>query len=182
MSARMLVASPQLMDPYFRNTVILMGPDSERGSMGWVINRRSDVVMQEVLDQLELNPTPTSTAAVYWGGPVNPGLGFLLYMGPPILGDPTQISITRGLNVSTSKQTLQNLLTLPSPPWYMLCVGYAGWTPGLVDEEISRGSWISVDYDQALLMGTPEEVRWEHAISRLGIAKEHIWMHAVIDE
>lgn len=178
----MLVASPQLLDPNFRHTIVLLTQESVDGAMGWVINRRADVTMAEVLTQLEFSSKLHPDSPVYWGGPVSPGSGFVLYSGEPILPDPTRMQLAHDLSVSCSRTTLEWIVKMETPPWFMLCLGYAGWNPGQLDAEIERGGWISFEYDSSLLFGTPEAVRWEHAIAKLGVAREQIWMHAVIDE
>lgn len=182
MSIRMLVASPQLMDPNFHHTVVLLTQDSADSAMGWVMNRRAEVTMAEVLSQLECPSKLHPSSPVYWGGPVSPGSGFILYSGEPLSPDPTRMALTDNLFISCSRSILELIVRSDTPPWFMLFLGYAGWNPGQLDAEIERGGWISFDYDSSLLFGTPEEVRWERAIAKLGVAREQIWMHAVIDE
>lgn len=178
----MLVASPQMIDPFFGRAVIMMCEHSSSGSMGLIINRPLSVTFDSVLDQLKVAHDQTLSGQVLWGGPVMPEAGFMISRGPIADPPPEVMRINENILVSSSKVMLEKAAAGDVPPPYYLCLGYAGWGAGQLDSEIQRGTWIVLDLDEEVIFSTPLDDRWDTALASLGIGTHQIWMNNPVDE
>lgn len=161
----LLVAMPQLQDPNFMRTVVLLCEHHESGSMGLVINRDTDTLASEVVD---FDPPPESDSGleVSIGGPVDPQRGWLL------LSEQVHdaVEIAPGLYLSASRDALRDAVAGHHPQRRCrFLIGYAGWGPKQLDYELAASSWLTVPIDRELLFDTPPGDVWEQAIRRLGI-------------
>lgn len=156
---------PQLQDPNFNKTVVLLCEHREEGAMGLVVNRPTDTLASQVL-QLEPGLPEESTLPVWIGGPVEQSRGWLLYREE--LGDGLQI--TPGLYLSASVDVLRRVMTGNNPSSHCrFLVGYAGWGPKQLDHELTASAWLTVPVALDLLFDTPTNDMWGEAIRRLGI-------------
>jgi putative transcriptional regulator len=158
---------PQLIDPNFARTVVLLCKHSEeQGAFGLVVNRPLVASGRVVVN---LHP-PVSTERdleVWVGGPVEQHRSWILVAGPEI-DEEVYVTIADGLYLSTSPDLLRRLLQPDPPPRARLVVGYAGWGPGQLEAELQASAWLLSDVDRELIFGTPPEEMWEKAIRRLG--------------
>jgi len=173
LSPGFLVASPALLDPNFRRSVVLLVEHRPEGSLGFVINRPGEVTLDEVVLALGLMPTEVRhpSAEVVVGGPVAPETGWVLFSGE-VPDDPGQgelVQVTDKLAVSASRELLLSLLRHDSSGRLLLALGYASWGPGQLDDEIRQGAWIAVDLDERIVFETPYDRRWAEALATLGI-------------
>jgi len=178
----LLVASPQMIDPFFGRAVILLCEHGLDGTMGLVLNRPLDIVLDTVLEQLAVPRPAPLQAPVLWGGPVMPEAGFLLYRATRPFDSETILQVTPRIFVSTSRTVLERAAQGALEDSFYLCLGYAGWGPGQLDVEIRRGTWIVLDGDEDTIFSTPLEARWDRAIGSLGISKDQIWMNNPVEE
>jgi putative transcriptional regulator len=167
-----LVAAPHLKDPNFDSTVVFMVEhDDEEGSLGLVINRESEMTLERVLVQMKL-AVPTEGIAngdhrVHYGGPVSPELGWIVHT-PDWRGQGTRL-VGDAVAVSASLEVLRAIASGEGPREFLFCLGYAGWGPGQLVEEIKTGSWFNVPFESELIFEVEVEQRWRTAIERLGI-------------
>ena len=173
LSPGFLVASPALLDPNFRRSVVLLVEHRPEGSLGFVINRPGEVTLDEVVLALGLLNTEVRhpSAEVVVGGPVAPETGWVLFTGelPADLQQGELVHVTDDLAVSASRELLLSLLRSDAPGRLLLALGYASWGPGQLDDEIRQGAWIAVDLDERIVFETPYERRWAEALATLGI-------------
>ena len=178
-----LVASPQMLDPFFSRTVVLIWTHSEEGTMGVVINRPLGLIVDTVLDQLDIEHKESFDQPVLWGGPVMPETGFLVCRGNVDEDEKVlAFHVQEDIWVSSSRTLLEKVARGDLPQPFYLCLGYAGWGPRQLDDEIERGSWIVLDFDEDILFKSPLEDRWDACIRSLGIGVDQIWMNNPIDE
>ena len=164
----LLLAMPQLPDPNFQRSVVLMIEHHGLGSFGLVVNRPTALPVVEVLTELEIGWHGSGDAVVWSGGPVEPQRGCVLYPRPPG-GDPEQaVDVVPGIALSTSPDQLRELADDP-PDHLRFLLGYAGWGPGQLEREMSEGSWLVAPATPELVFETPCERMWEAAIESLGI-------------
>ncbi len=170
----LLLAMPQLMDPNFLRSVVLMVEHNEAGSFGLVINQPSAFKASELLDSLGMVWRGDPDAVVWSGGPVSPSTGWVIHEPLDILpaagklGESATIEIAPGLALTTSPDALRVIAAAP-PPNVRLLLGYSGWAPGQLAAEMARGSWLHADCDPALVFtGTPDQM-WNGAVRSLGI-------------
>jgi putative transcriptional regulator len=174
--AGILIASPQMRDPNFERTVVLLCQHDGEGAIGLVINRDGPIPVGAVLQRLNMLSGRGGDTPTWWGGPVGPGTGFVLWRGHEDVEEGWSLG---GVMVSPSAERLRQLVEARDR--FHLCLGYAGWGPGQLDTEISSGSWIYTEVDPALVFEVPQPERYREALASLGLTPETVWM-TPIDE
>ena len=171
----LLIASPQMTDPVFGGTLVLLWHHDEDGAIGVVINRPIEQPFSEVLalDEVELGDYPNGH--VSWGGPVNLDTGTII-TSTPIEGD-EHWAVGNGLFVTRSQEALVVLLEQQAA--LLLCLGYAGWGPGQLDREIEEGGWLFADVDPKIVLDTNREQIYERALASLGLTPTTVWMQPI---
>ncbi|HEY2905315.1 MAG TPA: YqgE/AlgH family protein [Vicinamibacterales bacterium] len=164
----LLLSMPQLIDPNFSRTVVLLCTHSDEGAFGLVVNRPMVTTGRIVVN---LDP-PVSTdreLEVWIGGPVEPQRSWMLVgrdLDPN--DEPRGMRIASGLSLSTSPDLLRTILEQDAPARTRLILGYSGWDAGQLEAELQQSSWLMCDVDPDLIFTTPAEDMWEAAIRRLG--------------
>jgi putative transcriptional regulator len=155
---------PQLADPNFARTVVLLCEHSAEGAFGLVLNRPSDTTAAAAV---HLNPAPSrdSGLQLWYGGPVEPQRGWILIGDEP--AEAESVEVIEGLYLSTSPTVLRRLIET-GPARVRVLTGYAGWGAGQLDAELEASAWLTADVDLELVFDTPHENMWEAAIRRLG--------------
>ena len=165
----LLLSMPQLVDPNFSRTVVLLCTHGEDGALGLVVNRPL-VTTGRVIVKLD-PPVATDRELQLWvGGPVEPQRSWILVGEKTDEVDDAALGrqIADSLYLSTSPELLRRLLE-PSPPTLSrLIVGYSGWGPGQLEAELEASAWLMSDVDHDLIFHTPPDKMWEAAIRRLG--------------
>lgn len=162
----LLLSMPQMADPNFSKTVILLCDYTDEGAFGLVVNRRMEEpawTMVRTDPPIRVDPD----LRLWIGGPVDPQRTWVLMsdaQGP----DEEQREICPGVLLSVSRELTLQLLQSPPSLRSRVIVGYAGWAPGQLDHEIAASAWLTMDVDPALIFGTAPEQMWEVAIRRLG--------------
>jgi len=165
----LLVAMPGMPDPRFSKAVIYVCAHNAEGAMGLVINQAmDDITLPELLDQLGVPPTEFSnTISVQLGGPVEQGRGFVLHT-PEYVHESTLV-VDEKMALTGTLDILQDIAHGSGPQQSLLILGYAGWGPGQLDEEILENGWLSVAADPDLVFDGDLETKWQHAMDKLGI-------------
>jgi putative transcriptional regulator len=160
---------PGMQDPNFSRTVTYICEHSAEGSMGIVINRPMSLQLGDMLEQLDiplLHPA-AGKWPVYIGGPVQTDRGFVLHTGGGNWD--SSLPITEQVNVTTSKDILQAIAQGDGPEHHLVALGYAGWTAGQLEEEISANAWLSGPASAEIIFQLPAEQRWQAAAGLLGV-------------
>lgn len=173
----LLLSMPQLLDPNFARTVVLLCDYGPEGAFGLVLNRPTDMPAS---DMVRLDP-PVEGAndmPLWVGGPVEPQRGWILFgddaggafLAPELKGLPgIEFKFIRdGLYLSTSPSVLRQVLETTPAPRARVLAGYAGWGPGQLDDELAQSAWLMGDVDLDIVFDTPAAAMWETAIRRLG--------------
>ena len=178
-----LIAMPGLEDEMFSKSVIYMCEHSERGALGLVINKPSDINVQKLFEKVELplHRQDLTLTPVFQGGPVQTERGFVLHesLVMPQTGSPHEsiyastMTIPGGLEMTTSKDVLEALSTGYGPRKVFISLGYSSWGQGQLESEISDNSWLTVAADPAVIFDTPVEQRYARALMLLGLES---WM------
>lgn len=180
----LLLSMPQMLDPNFTRAVVLMVEHNEDGSFGLILNQQSDMSVGSLLQVLELEWKGDEEAMVWTGGPVMPTSGWVLHEPCEVVGpgapdlqtgleEGGTVDIAPGLSLSTSPAKLQAIAAEP-PGRVRFLLGYAGWGPGQLAEEMTRGSWLHADVDSELIFETPADDMWETALRSLGVDPDTI--------
>ncbi len=139
----LLIAVPQLLDPNFRRSVVLLLQQSDEGALGVVVNHETPLLLRDLCRDQSIDYSGDPKKHVRRGGPVQPENGLVLF-GPEHVdpADPEDRQVLNGLHVSASRETLHRLCKLPRGRFHCYA-GYAGWAPEQLEQEIGAGSWIT---------------------------------------
>jgi putative transcriptional regulator len=170
LSGQLLIAMPGIGDARFDRAVVLMCQHSAEGAMGLVINRTMpNLSYLELLDQLTLPVTDAiSDRPVYAGGPMESGRGFVVHSEDYTLADASR-RIGEGLALTANIDILQEMAQGGGPKRSLVCLGYAGWSPGQLDQEVAGNVWLQVPASATLVFATPNDQKWPKALATLGI-------------
>ena len=175
----LLVASPALSDDGFHRTVVLLTESSESGALGFVLNRKTPFLFEEVARELDVpyTPTPERDASIYAGGPVSPERGWILFRDEERFHDDgSVIEVTRGVKLGITVDLLKTFLSPREDRPFKFLLGYAGWGPGQLEAELKEGAWLPLDFRPDLLFETPADRLWDESIRRLGLAPGAFFM------
>jgi len=173
-----LLSMPQLADPNFAKSVILVCEHSAEGAFGLVINRLSELTAAEAV-QLSPELEAPNDLPLLIGGPVEPQRGWILTSRAPEVAGveganrPDGVlsrEIGAGLHLSASPLLLRRVLQAhPIPRRTVVLAGYAGWGPGQLDAELAESAWLIAPVELDLIFEIPSAVCWEMAMQRLGV-------------
>jgi putative transcriptional regulator len=167
-----LIAMPSMNDPIFGGTVVDICEHNDKGVLGVVINKPTDMTMDVLFDRIDLKVTDTLRPNVVdepimFGGPVQDDRGFVLHS--PGGRYSSSLSVTDDVAFTTSIDVLEAVANGTGPQRMLVSIGYAGWSPGQLEEEIGRNGWLTVGADARVLFDLPIEERYTAAIKLLGI-------------
>lgn len=164
-----LIAMPNMADPRFSKTLTYVCEHNEHGALGLVVNRPTDLTLAKLLDQIGIPPEieGTDTVQIHYGGPVQTDRGFVLH-GPAGTWQST-LAINSEIGLTTSKDILQAVARGTGPRQTLITLGYAGWAPGQLEQELSQNAWLTVRADPEILFNLPFEARLPAAMSLLGV-------------
>ena len=161
----LLVSMPQMLDPNFARTVVLLAEYGKHGAFGLVVNRQMSEPAHEVI-----RPDPPmhiqKDVHLYVGGPVEPNRAWVLTAHRELDGD--AVEIVSGVYLSAAPELIRHALQSSPDPQVRLVIGYAGWAPGQLDDELASSSWLMAPVQADLVFETPLAAMWETAIRRLG--------------
>jgi putative transcriptional regulator len=173
-----LIAMPGLEDATFSRSVVYLCEHSERGALGLVINKPSDIDLAALFQKIDLHLSRPELGAspVFQGGPVQTERGFVLH--EPVFADADRpeesvyastMTIPGGLEMTTSKDVLEALATGAGPRKVLVSLGYAAWGEGQLESELAENSWLTVVADPAVIFDTPVAQRYDRALMLLGL-------------
>jgi putative transcriptional regulator len=170
-----LIAMKQVVDPFFHRSLVLLLEHDEEGSFGLIVNRPTDVPMVQLLEGLGVSWGGSLEAPSWFGGPVQPGAGTILFgaRGLPPEGESAAHEIAPGLQISRDIRVLTRLAPHP-PPEFRLLLGYAGWGAGQLAGELERSDWLIAPFDRALLFAADHESMWARALESIGVRPESL--------
>ena len=168
-----IIATPNLIDPNFRRTVVLMVQHDDEGTLGLVLNRPTEHLCSAVTDSLEIGRTFDEESYLSVGGPVEPQSLWIVHPASQQFSE--TINIGAELAVSRSERALRELCDVDHPK-LRLFVGYAGWGPGQLDQEIREGAWLTTELTSQLVFDVAEPEIWDYALGTLGINALHLSM------
>ena len=171
LSNQFLIAMPGLNDPNFFQTVTYICEHTAEGALGIMINRPLQLTLNELMENLQLKPLHTShdlaQQLVFAGGPVQQEQGFVVHR-PQGAWDST-LKIADDMGLTTSRDILQALCDGQGPDDAFMALGYAGWGPGQLEQELAQNAWLSGPADPQIIFHTPAEQRWKAAAALLGV-------------
>ena len=177
LDGQLLIAMPVMGDPRFERSVIYMCAHSSEGAMGIIVNRPAGsidfpglLVQLDIIktsDQIKL-PENAETMKVLKGGPVETGRGFVLHSADFFIENST-LPIDNGICLTATLDILKAIAQGEGPRSAVLALGYAGWAPGQLENEITENGWLNCDADSELIFGADVERKYEKAMRKLGV-------------
>ena len=171
LSSSLLVAMPQLDDPNFQRSVVLLVHHEPEGSFGLVLNRPVDVTPGQILENLGVEWNGDARqGTVGWGGPVEPSMGWVVFGGEPpaTSGDGEVTALRDQVCVTGSLEVLRNMAKQP-PSDVRLFLGYAGWGAGQLEGELAEGAWLMAPLARTHVFETAADAMWERVVRGLGV-------------
>jgi putative transcriptional regulator len=171
LTGQLLIAMPQMEDPFFARSLVYLCEHDDEGAMGLVINKLlDDVGTDNLYAQLEIEPVLHPDQPVHFGGPVAVGTGFVLHS--PDYREADTLFFDSEFAMTTTIDILRAKAKGEGPRHSLLALGYAGWGAGQLDAELKANGWLSVAADAALVFDTPNEHKWQRALAKLGVSPE----------
>jgi putative transcriptional regulator len=170
LEGQLLVATPNITGSSFKQSVILICAHSGEGAMGLIINHTLDSVhYDELFTQLNISRANLrQELPIHYGGPVEINRGFVVFEHKGRFLDEAMITVG-DIAISGSLNLLRNIAEGTGPEKRLLALGYAGWSPGQLEEEIENNSWISVPVDNAIVFDNNNMNKWQRAALTHGI-------------
>ncbi len=177
LDGQMLIAMPAMSDERFARSVIYVCAHSTEGAMGIVVNQpAANIKFPDLLVQLEVIPAAerielprgTQTIKVLKGGPVETGRGFVLHSADFFIENST-LPIDEGICLTATLDILKAMARGNGPHNAILALGYAGWAPGQLEQEIQQNGWLHCAADPELIFGTDTDAKYEKALRKLGV-------------
>ena len=161
-----LIAMPDLGDPNFFRSVVLLCAHDEEGAFGIVVNCPSTITIADVCGQIDADWKGAEDVLARIGGPVQPSNGWVIHRGELSFEDNQKIA--PNLYISSSQDALHGYAQHPDGD-YVVCLGYAGWGAGQLESEVSAGSWLTSDLSARLIFDTETHLMWRMALAEVGI-------------
>lgn len=166
----LLLAMPQVVDPYFQRSVVLLVHHDDEGSLGLILNRPTEIRLTEILEGMKISWQGDPAKVAHFGGPVQPQLGSILFRtaADPANGSETTTEVLPGVSMTQHVGDLSRLALEP-PAGFRLFLGYAGWGESQLLTEILRNDWLTAPVRTELLFATDDANVWEEALQSIGI-------------
>ena len=173
LSGRLLLALPGIGDPRFEHAAIAMCAHDENGAFGIGVGHpRGGISFRELLDDVGIEPGEAPDCPVHHGGPVEPNRGFVLHSDD--WGGEGTIAVSPLGALSGSLDVLRAIAEGRGPSRWLFALGYSGWGPGQLDEEMRRHGWFAAGGHPETIFSTPAEQRWTAIWHAEGIDPAHL--------
>ncbi len=166
---QLLIAMPGMADPNFSSTVTLICEHNDEGALGIVINRPLTLKLGGLFEQLDVDdPDPhAADVPVLMGGPVGPERGFVLHESTHSYEN--SLAVSKTINLTLSRDIIDAMATGEGPRKSLVALGYAGWQPGQLENEMLANSWLNVTATPDLVFDLPFADRWTAAAESIGV-------------
>lgn len=175
LAGKLLIASPAIEDPRFRQAVILVCTHNEDHAMGIVLNKMTDGVnLPELLDQLGVDGDDApEDAHILLGGPVGRDRGFVLH-SEDYDSEGATLNICESVCLTATRDVLHAIASESPPERYVLALGYSGWGAGQLEEELAANVWLVAPPDAALVYDPSLDTKWSRALARIGVSPDRL--------
>lgn len=164
-----LLAMPSLDAGLFAKSITYLIEHGEEGAMGLIINRPLDLAISEVFDQLEIKSSVSlNCIPIMVGGPVQMDQGFVLHRDK-VSNWEACIEVSDEILLTTSQDILFSIAEDQGPKETLIALGYAGWSPGQLEEELAKNSWLTMPGDSDIIFSTPYDQRFSQAAAQIGV-------------
>ncbi|WP_281017717.1 MULTISPECIES: YqgE/AlgH family protein [unclassified Minwuia] len=178
LQAQLLIAMPSMQDERFQRSVIFMcSHTAAAGAMGLMINKQlPNLQFADLAKQLDIEAENSPPITMHFGGPVETGRGFVLHSDD--YQREATIPMADGVSMTATVDILRAMASGAGPGDAILALGYAGWAPGQLEQEIQRNDWLHCAADSDIIFGVALDAKWEAAVRRIGIDPAMLSMQA----
>jgi len=171
LTGRLLIAMPGIDDPRFERAVLYVCDHNDEHAMGLAVNRPVEgLTVPDLLSRLGVeSEIRLPDDLVLMGGPVERERGFVLHTDDYV-SEGSSLQVGGGVALTATREVLQALASDTRPRRSLLALGYAGWGPGQLEQEVRDNVWLVGDPDETLLFGDDHEHKWSRALERIGIS------------
>jgi len=163
-----LISTPQMPDPRFEEHVIYICAHSSEGAMGVAVNRPHNVFsLPEILQGAQLSIPEVEFPPVYIGGPVELESAFILFMSG--YSTEHQLAISETVALTRETKVLEDISKNRGPEHYLFILGYTGWGPGQLENELVANGWLTVPADDNIIFTMDDDMKWKAAAMQFGI-------------
>ena len=164
-----LIAMPAMADPHFAKTLTFICEHNDQGALGIVVNRPIEMNLRTLLEQVSipLASTALGSVPIHFGGPVQVDRGFVLHT--PLGQWQSTLAVSSEIGLTTSKDILQAVARGEGPGKLFVTLGYAGWAPGQLENELAQNAWLTVQAQPDVIFDLPPDKRLSAAMQLLGI-------------
>ena len=169
-----LIAMPGMGDPFFSSSVVYICRHDDQGALGVVLNKRSDLTLDDLLVSAGLHPVVVDGGhdTILCGGPVESNCGFVIHSFNKKWR--STLKVTEDIALTTSLDILEEINAGSCEDDTLISVGCSGWVSGQLEDEITRNYWLSVPAQPAILFETPIDRRFDAALALLGLTSDKL--------
>ncbi len=175
LQGKILIAMPAMADANFGHALVLLCAHTEQGAMGLILNKPAPLMsFGDLLDEIKIGANPDRVpeevlgTTVRLGGPVEQFRGFVLH-SREYHGDETTLKVDGGYSLTVSQDVLRDIAEGKGPARMMIALGYAGWSPGQLENELQRNGWLYCDPDEELVFGSDLGGKYGRALAKIGV-------------
>ena len=170
LEGKLLIAMPGMSDPRFDKSVVFMCAHSVDGALGLIVNKPTpELKFGALLEQLGIDSAnPQRDIQVHFGGPVDNGRGFVLHSGDYASEEAT-LQVSDDFGMTATMDILEAIADGAGPGDALLALGYAGWGPGQLEDEILQNGWLTCEATSEIVFGADADVKWTAALATLGV-------------
>ena len=168
-TGQLLIAMPGMRDEQFYKTVIYICAHTDEGAMGLVLNQViKGLSFPNLLEQLGIEEAGNGgSVPIHFGGPVEAGRGFVLHSNE--YRQDATLEVNDGIALTATVDVIKAIARNRGPKKSLLALGYAGWAPGQLEDEIRSNGWLQSQADKDLIFDEDQTSKWERSIERIGI-------------
>jgi putative transcriptional regulator len=175
LDGQFLIAMPGMADTNFARSVVYICAHSNAGAMGFIINRTQDLAFPDILAHLDIMdetsrlmlPKPVRDLPIHTGGPIETGRGFVLHSDDFSCG--SSIPISDEISLTATLDIIRAISQGAGPKRAALLLGYAGWSPGQLEEEIANNGWLNCPACEELIFDANIDTKYERALALMGV-------------
>lgn len=172
LTGKLLIAMPDMVDPRFHAAVVFLCAHSAEGAMGLIVNKpMQEVRFSEMLEQLDIpRGAGMQDLPVCYGGPVEVRRGFVLHGAGYKGRQDDQLRVDDSFAMTATIDVLEDLAQGLGPARALMALGYSGWGPGQLEDEIAQNGWLTADATPEIVFGARMEAKWAAALATLGVS------------
>lgn len=170
LTGKLLIAMPGMGDPRFEHAVVYLCSHSDEGAMGLIVNKpSSELHLSDLLKQLDIPRGAGRDVPVHFGGPVEHGRGFVLHSPEYRSEGSTTLEVDDRFGLTATLNILEDMSRGEGPDAALLALGYAGWGPGQLEDEIADNGWLTAEAEPGIVFSTDNDGKWTDVLKAMGI-------------